>query len=97
MNTLLQEERIEACKLYFNQFHKIPRIKETMMFKGVEFKIGQFVQCAKKGYYNDDVRHELINIFGPSVLESGHYYLFSQQDKITACIFYFNHCKRDFN
>ena len=90
MNKLLQEERIEACKLYFNQFHKIPRIKETMMFKGVEFKIGQFVQCAKKGYYNDDVRHELINIFGPNVLESGHYYLFSQQDKITACIFYFN-------
>ena len=37
MNKLLQEERIEACKLYFNQFHKIPRIKETMMFKGIKF------------------------------------------------------------
>ena len=90
MNTLLLEDRIEACKSYYNKFHKIPKTRETMMFKGIKFNIGRFITSARQGYYNTEIKHELINIFGSKVLVIGTSKQFSDDEKLQGCIKFYS-------
>ena len=43
MDTLLPEDRIEACKIFFNEFGKITKTNKKMNYKGIYFKIFKFV------------------------------------------------------
>ena len=88
MDTLLPEDRIEACKMFYNNFHRLPRVNEKMNYKGIEFKIGLFVQRVKLGYYTEEFRHEVENIFGKQIKRS--YDNVPNYIKLDACKTYFN-------
>lgn len=88
--SLLTEDKINACKQYFRKFHKVPRARETMVFKGIEFKIGQFIQCIKRKPGNADIKQELVNIFGQNVLLIGVSKTFSDDEKLEACRLFMN-------
>ena len=91
MDKLLLEDRLKACKIFYNNFHRAPRVSETMTFNNVVFKIGQFISSAKRGYYSDEVRHEIKYIFGQSVLNTNcKKSLLTVNDKINACKTFFN-------
>ena len=62
MNKLLPEDRIEACKMFYNNFHRLPRAHEKMTHKGTEFTIGLLIIYVKRAIYNDDVVHEVNNV-----------------------------------
>lgn len=90
MNKLLQEDRIEACRLFYNTFHRVPKARETMIFKGIEFKIGQFIYCIKRGDYSNDFRHEICRIFGENELRIKKNVRIDDNKKLEACRKYFN-------
>lgn len=91
MDKLLLEDRLKACKIFYNNFHRAPRVSETMTFNNVVFKIGQFISSAKRGYYSDEVRHEIKYIFGQNVLNTNcKKSLLTVDDKINACKTFFN-------
>lgn len=83
MDMLLPEDRIEACKMFFTEFGRVPKANEKMNYKGIDFKIGKFVYNVKKGFYTEEVRHEVNCIFNikPRI---------PIQCKIEACKDYFN-------
>ena len=89
MNKLLPEDRIEACKEFFSKFNRVPKIRETMRFRGMDFKIGQFIYNAKKGCYNDDIRHEIKCIFGPEIMNiNTNVQKINIENKLNACVAY---------
>lgn len=89
MNKLLPEDRIEACKEFFSKFNRVPKIRETMRFRGMDFKIGQFIYNAKKGCYNDDIRHEIKCIFGPEIMNiNTNVQKINIEHKLNACVAY---------
>ena len=61
-----------------------------MVFKGIEFKIGQFIQCIKRKPGNADIKQELVNIFGQNVLLIGASKTFSDDEKLEACRLFMN-------
>ena len=93
MDTLLPEDRIEACKMFYNNFHRLPRVNEKMNYKGIEFKIGLFIVYVKRGIYNDDVVHEVNNVFKCDVLKPIVRRI-SDEQKIEACRKFFTRFAR---
>ena len=55
MSDLSFDDKIDACKEFLNNFGRVPKYREITMIKGKLFRIGQFVHCAKKGYYNSKI------------------------------------------
>lgn len=90
MNKLLPEDRLEACKTFFVRFRRLPKTKETIMFKNVEFKIGMFISNVKRGYYNNDIQQEIMKIFKLDTLKTRVVERISDVDKIEMCWKYKN-------
>ena len=53
------DEKIEFCKEFYEQFNRLPKQKETYK----EFKIGYFINNLKQGQ-NKHLKLIVLNIFG---------------------------------
>ena len=82
---LTYEDKVEACKEYFNKFNKKPRFRDVMMYKNTKFKIGYFIQSIKQGYYPQNIRDGVINIFGSDAFDSKKDLKLTNEDKLNAC------------
>ena len=82
---LTYEDKVEACKEYFNKFNKKPRFRDVVMYKNTKFKIGYFIQSIKQGYYPQNIRDGVINIFGSDAFDSTKDLKLTNEDKLNAC------------
>lgn len=85
MSDLSFDDKIDACKEFLNNFGRVPKYREITMINGKLFRIGQFVHCAKKGYYNSEVKNKLIDIFGVKQMNIKRGPRTPMQCKIDAC------------
>ena len=63
-NELVLDDKLEACKMFNSIYHRLPNYNEEIRIKGIEFRIGLFMQCVEHNYYTPEIKQIIHNIFG---------------------------------